>query len=264
MGIFFADSNDFFYSLPEETIPLDILLELCKKGKVDIKNIFLSDITEKYMEYIASLEEKDYDNISSFILLASTLLEYKSAALLPKTEFTGETEENTPEELFLMRLEEYRLLKEASDKLKDYEILNRFYRDPVFGEDEYKLVIKSFNLDKMIAAFTLLMERVEFEEDAAVPKTIIKERFTVADRVLEIIEIVRAMKTVSFFNLFENDYTKQEIINTFLAILEILKQQIASAEQPEPGGDIILRHTPTTDKFNNNEEELLANVDGYN
>lgn len=260
----FESRQDFEYTVFEDTVPLDILLEMCKKGKIDIKDIYISDIVERYMEYVASLSIKDYDDISGFILLASTLLEYKSNALLPKLELNEIPEEIPSEQLFLMRLEEYRILKEAGEKMKDSEILHRFYREPLFGEDDYKLVIKNFDIDKMIKAFTMLMERVEVEEDSALPKTIIKERFTVADRVIELVEILRALKVVNFLMLFEEDFSKIEKINTFLALLEVLKQQVATAEQAESCGDITIRYCPLTDRFDNaNEEELLTSVKEY-
>jgi Uncharacterized conserved protein len=258
------DNSDFEYKVFEDTVPLDVLLELCKKGKVDIKDIFISDITQKFTEYVASLEVKNYDNISSFVLLASTLLEYKSSSLLPKIEFAGENEDIPSQDLFLMRLEEYKILKEAGEKLSERELLNRFYRVPEFGEGEYKLVIKNFDLNKMIAAFSRLMERVEFAEDPDVPKTIMKERFTVADRVIELVEAIRAYKVLNFLSLFEPDFSKIEKINTFLALLEILKRQIAVCEQSEIAGDITIRYTPLTDDFDGSGEELLTDANRYN
>ncbi|MFA5449358.1 MAG: segregation/condensation protein A [Clostridia bacterium] len=265
MSDFSSENNIFSYQISEETVPLDVLLDLCKKGKVDIKDIFLSDITEQYLDYIASLETKDYDDISDFILLASTLLEYKSLALLPKIIDEQDQIEAPSEAMFLLKLEEYRMLKEAGEKLGESEILNRFYRDPVFGEDEYKLVIKNFSLEKMITAFALLLERIEFPEVVEIPKTVDKEPITVAERFTQIIEELRAYRSISFFGLFSRGRSKLMVINTFLAMLEILKRQIAIAEQAEFNGDIILTYQAGNDVLTNeNQEELLQDVDGYN
>ena len=169
------------------------------------------------------------------------------------------------QERFFLKMEEYKLYMEQSEKLREREILNRFYRDPVFAEDDYKVVIKNFDLNKLIAAFSSLLEKREFEETQEEPKEDRKERFTVAEKIVDLIEYIRAYKVVNFFSLFEPDYTKLEIINTFLALLEILKRQIATAEQSGFCSDITIRYTPLTDNFDTNaEEELLSDANGYN
>ncbi|HOK81459.1 MAG TPA: segregation/condensation protein A [Clostridia bacterium] len=258
------ESFDVTVDLFEDPVPIEVLLEMCKKGKVDIRDIFVSDITEQYIKYVAELESKNYDNISSFILLASTLLELKSNSLLPKPEEIAE-DTLSEQERFFLKMEEYKLYMEQSEKLREREILNRFYRDPVFAEDDYKVVIKNFDLNKLIAAFSSLLEKREFEETQEEPKKIEKERFTVAEKIVDLIEYIRAYKVVNFFSLFEPDYTKLEIINTFLALLEILKRQIAAAEQSGFCSDITIRYTPLTDNFDTNaEEELLSDANGYN
>lgn len=264
MGFF---DEDIIYSyknneLFDEPVPMDVLIDLCRKGKVAFRDIFISDITHQYLDYVAGLEEKDYDNISSFILFAGTLLELKSSSLLPKVEEDVLEEEGmSDDDYFQMRLEEYDILRDACEKMKPNEILNRFYRDPLYDENDFNVIIKNYNLDKMITAFTLMMEKIEFTDDPKIPKTIIKERFTVADRVREIVEIVRALKIVNFTTLFEPDYSKMEKVNTFLALLELLKEQVVTVEQAEPCGEIVIRHSPLTDKFN--AEEVLEDVDTY-
>ncbi|NCU33345.1 MAG: hypothetical protein EOM23_10565, partial [Candidatus Moranbacteria bacterium] len=250
------ESFDVNCDVFDDPVPIEVLLDMCRKGKVDIRDIFVSDITDQYIKYVADLEVKDYDNISSFILLASTLLELKSNSLLPKPQEIDENELSDQERFFL-KMEEYKLYMEQTEKLRDREILNRFYREPVFAEDEYRIIIKNFDINRLITAFSSLLEKAEFDEKQAEPKTIAKERFTVAERILELIEAIRAYKVVNFFSLFEKDYTKLEIINTFLALLEILKQQIAAAEQNGFCGDITIRYTPLTDNFDTKTEEDL-------
>lgn len=259
------ESFDVNCGVFDDPVPIEILLEMCRKGKVNIRDIFVSDITDQYIRYVAQLETKDYDNISSFILLASTLLELKSNSLLPKPIEQEDTDSLTVQERFFLKMEEYKLYLEQTEKLRELEILNRFYREPVFAEDEYRVVIKNFDVDRLITAFSALLEKAEFAESHDEPKRIAKERFTVAERILELIELIRAYKVVSFFSLFEKDYTKLEVINTFLAVLEILKQQVASADQAELCGDITIRYTPLTDNFDSKaEEELLVDANGYN
>ena len=254
------------YHLYEEDVALDKLLDILKKDKVAIRDIFISSITEQYLAYVVSLtkEEKDYDDISSFLVLAATLIELKAASLLPKPEFEEyEDDVLSDEELFYLRTEEYAAYRDAAEKLRSYEILNRYYREPVFGEDDYKVVIKDFSLQKMIEAFSRMLEKAEFEEDHTAEKTIEKERFSVSDRMIDVVEALRALSVIKLNDLFEPGFTKLEIINTFLAVLEIVKQQIASIAFEGDPAEIILRHLPDTDKFNY-EEDLLKDADEYN
>ena len=254
------------YHLYEEDVALDKLLDILKKDKVAIRDIFISSITEQYLAYVVSLtkEEKDYDDISSFLVLAATLIELKAASLLPKTEFDEfEDDGISDEELFYLRAEEYATYREAAEKLRSYEILNRYYREPVFGEDDYKVVIKDFSLQKMIDAFSRMLERAEFEEDHTAEKTIEKERFSVSDRMIDVVEALRALSLIKLNDLFEPGFTKLEIINTFLAVLEIVKQQIATISVDGETGEILIKHMPETDKFNY-EEDLLKDADEYN
>ena len=254
------------YHLYEEDVALDKLLDILKKDKVAIRDIFISSITEQYLAYVVSLtkEEKDYDDISSFLVLAATLIELKAASLLPKTEFDEfEDDGISDEELFYLRAEEYAAYREAAEKLRSYEILNRYYREPVFGEDDYKVVIKDFSLQKMIDAFSRMLERAEFEEDHTAEKTIEKERFSVSDRMIDVVEALRALSLIKLNDLFEPGFTKLEIINTFLSVLEIVKQQIATISVDGETGEILIKHMPETDKFNY-EEDLLKDADEYN
>ena len=256
------------YHLYEEDVALDALLDLCRKNRVDIREIFVSTITEQYLNYVSSLakEDKDYDDLCGFLVLAATLIQLKSDSLLPKPpSFDDEYEDDEylSEEMFFARAEEYAALRDAAEKLRGYERLNRFEREPVFSEDDYKLVIKNFSLDKLIAAFMMMLEKAEFEEKAAPEKMIPKERFSVADRMLAIVEALRAEHTVGLNELIEEGYSKLEIINTFLAVLELVKQQVAAVEQNRETGDITLTHRPETDKFNS-EEDAFTDADGYN
>ena len=254
------------YHLYEEDVALDKLLDILKKDKVAIRDIFISSITEQYLAYVVNLtkEEKDYDDISSFLVLAATLIELKAASLLPKPEFEEYEDDGlSDEELFYLRAEEYAAYRDAAEKLRSYEILNRYYREPVFGEDDYKVVIKDFSLQKMIEAFSRMLERAEFEEDHTAEKTIEKERFSVSDRMVDVVEALRALSLIRLNDLFEPGFTKLEIINTFLAVLEIVKQQIAAISVEGDPGEIIIRHLPDTDKFNY-EEDLIKDADEYN
>ena len=255
------------YHLYEEDVALDKLLDICKQDRVAIRDIFVSDITQKYLDYVVELakEDRDYDDIADFLVLAATLVELKANSLLPKLDFVDTDIDDlmTDEQLFFLRAEEYEAYRNAAEKLHGYEVLNRFYRDPVFGENEYKLVIKDFSLQKLIDAFSRMLERAEFEEDRTAEKYIPNERFSVADRVIDVVEALRAFSKLKLTDLFDKDFSKLEIINTFLAILELVKQQIATIAQENAEAEIFVERTPLTDTFNV-QEDLLTDADEYN
>ncbi len=255
------------YHLYEEDVALDKLLDICKQDRVAIRDIFVSDITQKYLDYVVELakEDRDYDDIADFLVLAATLVELKANSLLPKLDFVDTDIDDlmTDEQLFFLRAEEYEAYRNAAEKLRGYEVLNRFYRDPVFGENEYKLVIKDFSLQKLIDAFSRMLERAEFEEDRTTEKYIPNERFSVADRVIDVVEALRAFSKLKLTDLFDKDFSKLEIINTFLAILELVKQQIATIAQENAEAEIFVERTPLTDTFNV-QEDLLTDADEYN
>ena len=253
--------------LYEEDVALDKLLDICKQNKVAIRDIFISDITQQYLDYVVELakDERNYDDIADFLVLAATLVEFKANSLLPNLDFDDSEFDEfiSDEELFFRRAEEYAAYRNAAEKLQENEILNRFYREPAFGENEYKLVIKDFSLQKLIDAFSRMLERAEFEEDKQVEKTIPNERFTVADRVIDVVEALRVYRRLKLIELFDPDFSKLEIINTFLAVLELCKQQVATIQQENAEAEIFVEATATTDTFNV-QEDVLNDAVEYN
>jgi segregation and condensation protein A len=252
------------YHLYNEDVALDTLLDLCSKKQVAIKDIFISDITSQFISYIETLDNRDYEEISNFLILAATLLEIKSSELLPKIDFEDiNPDELSDADLFILRTEEYSLYRNVANKLQEMEILHRFYRSPEYDQNDYKIIIKNFNIDKMILAFTNLLENVEFSEDSEIPKTIPLERFTVADRMRFIIEYLNIYKESNILVLFEKGFSKLEIINTFLAILELVKESYI--ELSVSGDDLSSIGLSLMDKGKMlvQEEELFKDVEVY-
>ena len=108
-----------------------------------------------------------------------------------------------------------------------------------------------------------MLERAEFEEDKQVEKTIPNERFTVADRVIDVVEALRVYRRLKLIELFDPDFSKLEIINTFLAVLELCKQQVATIQQENAEAEIFVEATATTDTFNV-QEDVLNDAVEYN
>ena len=155
----------------------------------------------------------------------------------------------------MRRLEEYKLLKDASEKLKGYETVDRFYKPPEDSANDVRIVYSDFNLEGLIKAFTKLMEKVDMRESVKMTKKEIpKEIFTVRDKIDFIRNYLEERKTCSFFELFTDYATRNELINTFQAMLELLKLQFITVEQNGVYDDITII-------LNESGE---ANLDGLN
>ena len=111
----------YYVSLKQFEGPLDLLLHLITRAKVDIKDIFVSEITEQYLASMGSVDELDMDTASEFLTMAATLLEIKSRARLPRPPEPTEDGEETPEQTLIRRLEEYKLYKESAGRMKEFE-----------------------------------------------------------------------------------------------------------------------------------------------
>lgn len=220
--------------------PLDLLLELVKKNKMDIATLKVSLITEQYLEYMQQIDTIDLDRASEFIAMAALLLEIKSKALLPKIEEQNDEDDENTEEGLRRRLEEYKLYKEAGVKMKETETVDIMYRTPDPSVGKPKLVLKDMTKDGLMEALRKLFVKIEQRALVNQDRQIQMDRFTVADKIRQISEFITLREQASFFELFDDDYTKSEIITTFQALLELIKNQIVTTKQTEIFGDIII------------------------
>lgn len=234
------DKKKYRYDLSIYDGPLDLLLYLVRRNKIEIEDIFVSDITQQYLDIIGPIEdwtEEEIEYAGEFITMAAELIEIKSKLLIP-TENVDETPDDLPERDLYRRLEELKMFKMQAEKLQGLETINRFFREPVFSEDDYRLAIKDFDLDKLIDAYAKMTYRAVQQELRLEPKTIQKERFSIDNRMHHICEVLIEQKKTSYFSLIEMDFNKIDAINTFLATLELIKKQQISAHQEEKFKDI--------------------------
>ena len=253
----FESVVDYSTKLDNFEGPLDLLLHLIKEAKIEIKDIFVSQVTEQFLRYMEGVSFLDVDKASEYLNMAATLLEIKSKSILPKVEdLTDDIED--PEQALIRQIEEYKLFKEASEKLKAVENVDRFYKEPDKSVGDVKIVYNDFNLDGLISAFSKLLMRVDDKKrQENVLKEIPKEVFTVKDKVDHIRSILLDRKVASFFEMFSSYYTKNELITTFQAMLELLKLQYIKVEQNGVFDDITI-----TLREDRNEE--LGQIDEYN
>ena len=231
--------NDYKVKLSSFEGPLDLLLHLIKDAKLDIKDIFVSEITDQYLKYLEDIDEVDVEKAGDFIDMAATLLEIKSKKILPVSEEEPEDTESEEQKL-IRRLEEYKIIKEASEQLKPLEDVDSYYKKPDDTVGDYRYVLKDMKLDGLLDAFAHLMHRVTEKAAEIKPKRIEKDRFTVAQKISQIKDIILVKNRFKFSELFEADYSKSEAINTFLAVLELLKLGQIHAEQDANFQDITI------------------------
>jgi len=222
--------------------PLDLLLFLVKKEKVSIEDVFISKITDQYIQIIKQSEHLDLETASEFIEIAAILLEIKAKALLPQ-QILPQTDETDSKKELIRRLEEYRLYKEASEKLKQFETTGMFFKPPDSSLTDPTVILKDMTMEGLLKAINKMFLRLEQKGAADTgSKKIVLDRFTVSEKIDHIKDFLTVRKKASFFELFEDEnYSKSEIITTFQALLELLKTQEVEAEQQEVYGDIIIK-----------------------
>ncbi|MBQ6197145.1 MAG: segregation/condensation protein A [Lachnospiraceae bacterium] len=239
---------DYNFKLESFEGPLDLLLHLIEKNKVDIYDIPIALITEQYLEAIAQMPDKDLDSMSEFLLMASTLLEIKARMLLPREE--EEEEEGDPRAELVARLLEYkkykllsaqmRSLEEGSDKLwyraQDLPQEVAKYKPPV----DLDHLLKNETAEKLQRIFDEIMRRQSDRTDEVHSHfgEIEREAVQIGDRLDYVKERVRKPGRHSFRSLLGSSATKLEIVITFLAILELIKT-----------GEIRLSEDSTRDDF---------------
>ena len=221
--------------------PLDLLLHLIKDSKLDIMEVKLSVVTEQYLSYMQDIGSVDMEKASEFITMAATLVEIKSKSLLPRDDAPVSEEEDS-EALLLQRLKEYKMFKEAGEDLKRIEDVDKLYKEPDKQADKVRIVLKDMVLDSLLDAFAGLLARSEVKAKEEAPRTIAKDRFTVAEKIVQIRDIVTEKKSIRFSELFSSDHTKSEMLNIFLALLELLKMGMVKAKQSVTFGEIDINY----------------------
>lgn len=223
--------------------PLDLLLYLIKEAKIDIKDVFVSKVTEQYLIYMSDIGMLDMEKASEFLEIAATLLEIKSNSLLPKIEDVLYDAED-PAQKMIRQLEEYKLFKETGDKLKTFENVNRYYKTPDDSVYNVKVVLKDMNLDGLLNAFSKLLTKVQQKQrDIDEPKEIQRDPFTVDDKITFIKNVLYKRHEVSFIDLFSADVSVKEIIATFQALLELIREQFVTVIQKSVFDDILITIT---------------------
>lgn len=223
--------------------PLDLLLALIDKNKMDIYDIKISEIADQYIEFINQAEKMNLEITSEFLIMASTLLYIKSKGLLPKQ---VEDEEELTEEQLIARIIEYKKYKEITSKLREnyLEFSNRLFRMQETIELPKQKLEKEYTKEIIPEIYNNLIERnkVRLNQNAEnIKKIAITDTYTVASKVKEMFrELLHKPKFV-----FNKMYTlskcnKQEVVTAFSGLLELTRRDKVTATQEKIFGDIVV------------------------
>lgn len=250
-GDFVVAKPEIVYHLQDFDGPIPLLYELIKDAKIAIEDIFISEVTSQYVQIIKNTpkEELDFDYAGEFITMAAELVYLKSVRTLPKEDCEITQDDPEYERMLLInKIKEYALLQEQSVKLRELETINRFYRQPVYTDKDYRVALVNFSLPKLVEAFARVLANEEINRQNVIPKKVVKDRFSVHEQMEHIRLMISARKQMKFTDLFEPDYDKSDIVTTFLAMLELLKYGRLRAEQDEVFGEITMFAVDGTDE----------------
>ena len=234
--------DDYKVSLEVFEGPLDLLLYLIKKDEVDIYDIPIGLITDQYMEYLKLMKVLDLNIAGDFIVMSATLMLIKSRMLLPVEERKDQEEEDEedPRWDLVRQLVEYKKFKDAADHLEDMEL----HMENVFARESEHVELgaapdvdlKDASIFDLISAMNEALGRVQEES----LQEIFAEEYTVGQKVSFIVENLKAVKRMCVSDMFGGMHSRQEIVCTFLAVLELIKLNKIACVQENPFSPIMV------------------------
>jgi segregation and condensation protein A len=239
---------EYAVALPSFEGPLDLLLHLCQKHELNILEIPISFVTEKYLEYLAVMQLMQLDIASEYLVMAATLAHIKSRELLPTPPPGQEDdpladEEGDPREALIRRLLEYQKYKQAAADLAGRGVAGRdvFLRGAVVGEraETGPAPLAELPLYAIVEAFQRVLDRSKVK----LSHEVVTERVSLGDRIHELIDLLRVRRRVVFDELFEGASSKADLVITFLALLEMTRLRVSRLIQTEPLAPLYVEST---------------------
>lgn len=246
--------------------PLDLLLHLIEKNKVNIYDIPIAEITEQYLMYLAEIPEEDMDRASEFLVMAATLINIKSKMLLPP-EVNEEGEEIDPREELVQQLLEYKMYRYIADELRGRQMDAGYvmYKDPSIPKEllsyreppDVDKLFAGVELEDLHSIFERLMKQQVQRLDPVRSRfgKIEKESVTLPDKLDKLKKYARKHKRFSFRKLMEDTETKMDIIITFMAVLEMMKHGSIVVRQDHAFDDIEIESKLTEEDGEEDREE---------
>jgi segregation and condensation protein A len=247
--------------------PLDLLLTLIGKAQIDIRDIFVSEITDQYLEIVRNAPDLNMDESSDFLVMAATLLEIKSRAMLPRPE---PEQEDDPETELIRRLEEYKQFRETAENMKEFEeaakhVFTKLPEEYPLPPQEFELT--GLTLEGLTEAFIRIWSRKPALDDNPesnhyAARNIRRDVHTVQECMLDLLHAVKKKKRMRFEEAFADAPTREAVVTYFLAVLELLKLGQMHIRQKAVYGEIELiygKYKPVEEKTLITEPEKELN-----
>ncbi len=242
-----AGNTGYRVQLPAFEGPLDLLLHLIEQHDLDILDIPIGFIAEKYVEYLMLMQELSIDVASEYLVMAATLAHIKSKMLLPAVP-TDQDEALAEEELdpraeLIRRLLEYQKYRDAAQRLGERSVLGRdvFVRTAPPPQAEGPVPLERLGLFQLLDAFQAVLGRAQRKLDHKVEL----DRLSITERINQLYDLLRERGRASFEELFEGQHTRTELIVTFLALLEMTRLNMTTLYQADVLSPILVELTPT-------------------
>lgn len=255
------DGPDLGYriALPAFEGPLDLLLHLIQDHKLDIFDIPIGFVAQKYVEYITLLQGLNIDLASEYLVMAATLAHIKSKMLLPtppSEQEDGAEEDIDPRAELVRRLLEYQKYKHAAEELAKSPILGRdvFTRGAPAPNVEGPASLSPISVFKLFDAFQKLLSRVKQTAEHHIDV----DRISISERILQLTDKLKGAGRVPFEQLFDEEMSRADLVVTFLAVLEMTRLRMMLVDQDGPLGLLVVELT-----LSDEHEEILHQVDGH-
>jgi segregation and condensation protein A len=227
--------------------PFDLLFHLIEKNEVDIYDIPIAEITSQYLQYLDQLRYFDIEIASEFLVMAATLIQIKSRMLLPRQRDEKDEDMADPRQELVERLIEYRKYKGITDELRVRE--ERFqqllFREPsdVQHDADCEPILVNIGIPDLCRAFAVVMARYQklYNDQSEFQKSLRRETVSVADRIRYIRNRLKRNCEISFDSLFDGAVTREAVVVTFLAMLELIRLKRVVVEQKYAFGSIMIK-----------------------
>jgi len=227
------EDGDYKVRIEQFEGPLDLLLHLVGRARINIEDIFVSDVTGQYLEYVSSMGALSMESASEFLEMAATLLYIKSRMMLPSEQV--EEEEEDPEQELIQRLKTYKVYKEAAEALKGYEARAEhvYFKLPEeIGFPGEKLLLEQMTLDGLCAAYLEVLSRQPDAEMERIEEVEIrKDTYTIRERARYIMRMLNQYGMTTFSKLFSEARSRLEVAVTFVALINMLHRNLSSIQQ---------------------------------
>lgn len=245
--------KNFKIHLEEFEGPFDLLFKLIEKNKINIYDIPISKLTDQYLQQIKTIKNIDMEEMSSFILLAATLLEIKSKTLLPKKQDNSCEKDIDPRDELVQKLIEYKKFKQLAEQLKmrdtnfEQHIFRQFDKTLLYylkkpNETKIEDILKDIDLTKLYLIFKDVLNKKELKTDKIRSgfNSVTKSLFNINDKIDYLKNLLILNKQINFNKILLESSSKTETIVSFLAMLELIKEKNISVLQNKIFDEIII------------------------